>query len=86
MVIMILQICKTKSEIYIYVEKFGNDLQFASSIKFYKTVHVFHTESLILNGKVIIIIKFDKKMSAGAGIYLITETSWMSMLTHFAVC
>lgn len=75
MVIMTLQMCKTKREVYIYVEKTGNDLQFASSIKFYETIHVFHIESLILNGKVIIVIKFYKKMSAGAGNYLISETS-----------
>lgn len=75
MVIMTLQMCKTKREIHIYMEKIGNDLQFASSIKFYKTIHVFHIGSLILNGKVIIVIKFYKKMSAGAGIYLISETS-----------
>lgn len=75
MVIMTLQMCKTKREIYIYMEKNGNGLQFASSIKFYKTIHVFHIGSLILNGKVIMVIKFYKKMSAGAGIYLISETS-----------
>lgn len=59
----------------LYMGKPDNDLPFVSSIKFYKSVSVFRTESLILNGKVIIIIKFYKKISTCAGIYLITETS-----------
>lgn len=63
-----------------------NDMQFASSFKFYKSADVFSIESLILNGKVIIIIKFYKKISTCTSIYLITETSWMSDLTHFAGC
>lgn len=79
MVIMTHEMFKTKCEKYISNSLYGKKLTMICSLCLALNsinLSVFSVlKALILNGKVIIIIKFYKKISTCTGIYLITETS-----------